>query len=190
MVDNVFIWSGNANVFPAIIKYIEDMKNVNRDTKKGDVRSIILVEDTPRYFSSILPIIYKIIVFHTKQLIDKSLNDTQKLLHLRGRPKILLANNYEEAKYYFDQYKNNILGIISDIRFPKENQMSTSAGILFAKYVKSIDDGIPIILQTTDKVIGEIAKDITDMFLNKNSATLFYELRDFITKNLKENLTH
>jgi len=78
-LDNVFVWSGNSSVFPAIIKHVEDIKNIKRDTRKGDVRSIIYIEDTPRYYSSILPLIYKETLYHTKQLIDKSLNNTQRL---------------------------------------------------------------------------------------------------------------
>jgi len=170
-------------VFPAIIKYIEDKANVERDTKVGDVRSIIVVEDTPRYYSSILPMLYKLIVFHTKQLIGKSLDDTQKLLHLRKRPKILLAQNYEEAVSYFNQYQNNLLGIISDIRFPKDNKKDSKAGIIFSEYVQSEDEGIPIILQTTESSISNDVSHITDLLLNKNSSTLYYDLKDLIIKN-------
>ena len=182
-IDNIFIWSGNSNVFPAIIKYIEDKKNVNRDTLKGDVRSIIVIEDTPRYYSSILPMLYKIIVYHTKELIDKSLNDSQKLLHLRRRPKILLAQNYEDAMSYFDTYQNNLLGIVSDIQFPKSGIKDLKAGLQFSEYVQSNHEGIPIILQTNDMSIEEEALNITDLLLNKNSATLYYDLRDSIIKN-------
>ena len=182
-IDNIFIWSGNSNVFPAIIKYIEDKKNVNRDTLKGDVRSIIVIEDTPRYYSSILPMLYKIIVYHTKELIDKSLNDSQKLLHLRRRPKILLAQNYEDAMSYFDTYQNNLLGVISDIQFPKSDKKDLKAGLKFSEYVQSNHEGIPIILQTNDMSIEEEALNITDLLLNKNSSTLYYDLRDSIIKN-------
>ena len=182
-IDNIFIWSGNSNVFPAIIKYIEDKKNVHRDTLKGDVRSIIVIEDTPRYYSSILPMLYKIIVYHTKELIDKSLNDSQKLLHLRRRPKILLAQNYEDALSYFDTYQNNLLGFISDIQFPKSGKKDTKAGLKFAEYVQSNHEGIPIILQTNDISISDEALNITDILLNKNSSTLYYDLRDAIIKN-------
>ena len=182
-IDNIFIWSGNSNVFPAIIKYIEDKKNVHRDTLKGDVQSIILIEDTPRYYSSILPMLYKIIVYYTKELIDKSLNDTQKLLHLRRRPKILLAQNYEDAISYFDTYKNNLLGIISDIQFPKLGKKKMKAGLEFSEYVQSNHEGIPIILQTNDMSIEDEALNITDLLLNKNSSTLYYDLKDLIIKN-------
>ena len=182
-IDNIFIWAGNSNVFTAIIKNIEDTNNVNRDTEHGDVRSIIVVEDTPRYYSSILPMLYKIIVRHTNDLINQSLNDTQKLLHLRKRPKILLAKNYEEALSYFDQYQNNLLGIISDIRFPKSNKKDSKAGLIFSEYIQSKDEAIPIILQTTDISIKDKVLNITDLLLNKNSATLYYDLRELIIKN-------
>ena len=182
-IDNIFIWSGNANVFTAIIKYIEDKNNVHRDTIEGDVRSIIVIEDTPRYYSSILPMLYKIIVYHTNELINKSLNDTQKLLHLRKRPKILLAKNYEDAISYFDKYRDNLLGIISDIRFPKANKKDSKAGILFSEYAQAKDEGIPIILQTTDISIEDSTKNITDLLLNKNSSTLYYDLRELIIQN-------
>ena len=119
-------------------KYYEDRKNIKRDIRKGNVRAIIVIEDTPRYYSNLLPMIYKEIVYHTKQLIDKSLNNTHRLLHMRARPKILLAQNYEEAEKYFKRYGMNILGIISDIRFPKNKKMTTNAGIQFAKFVRSI----------------------------------------------------
>ncbi|MFL2988878.1 MAG: PEP/pyruvate-binding domain-containing protein [Candidatus Neomarinimicrobiota bacterium] len=182
-IDNIFVWSGNSSVFPAIIKYIEDKVNVERDTQKGDVRSIIVVEDTPRYYSSILPMLYKLIVYHTKQLIDNSLDDTQKLLHLRKRPKILLAQNFEQAVSYFDMYKNNLLGIISDIRFPKENKKDSKAGIYFSEYVQSIDEGVPIILQTTESSVSSDVSHISDLLLNKNSTTLYYDLKELIIKN-------
>jgi len=182
-IDNIFIWAGDANVFTAIIKYIEDKNNVHRDTEHGDVRSIIVIEDTPRYYSSILPMLYKIIVRHTNNLLNQSLNDTQKLLHLRKRPKILLAKNYEEAVLYFDQYQNNLLGIISDIRFPKLNKKDAKAGLFFSEYVQSKDEAIPIILQTTDISIKDKVMSITDLLLNKNSSTLYYDLRELIIKN-------
>jgi CheY-like chemotaxis protein len=182
-IDNIFIWSGNSSVFPAIIKYVEDKINVERDTKVGDVRSIIVVEDTPRYYSSILPMLYKLIVYHTKKLIGTSLDDTQKLLHLRKRPKILLAQSYEQAIDYFNKYQNNLLGIISDIRFPKSNKKDSKAGLHFADYVQSKDEGIPIIIQTTELSISTDVSHITDLILNKNSSTLYYDLKDLIIKN-------
>ncbi len=184
VIDHVFIWTGDSSVFPAIIKCIEDMKNVKRDVRKGNVRAILFIEDTPWYYSSILPVIYKETLFHTKQLMDKSLNDTQRLLHMRGRPKILLAKSYETAEKYFKLYKNNILGIISDIRFPKDGKLHDNAGILFAKYVQSVEKTMPVLLQSNEKNALELAKTITPFVLNKKSSTLFSNLREFLINNL------
>ena len=184
VIDHVFIWTGDSSVFPAIIKCIEDKKNVKRDVRKGNVRAILFIEDTPWYYSSILPVIYKETLFHTKQLMDKSLNDTQRLLHMRGRPKILLAKTYETAEKYFKLYKNNILGIISDIRFPKDGKLHDNAGILFAKYVQSVEKTMPVLLQSNVKNALELAKTITPFVLNKKSSTLFSNLREFLINNL------
>ena len=184
VIDNVFLWTGDSSVFPAIIKCVEDLKNVKRDVRKGNVRAILFIEDTPWYYSSILPVIYKETLFHAKQLMDKSLNDTQRLLHMRGRPKILLAKSYESATKFFKQYKNNILGIISDIRFPKDGLIHPHAGIIFAKYVKSIEQNMPILLQSNENNAIEQAKVISPFVLNKKSSTLFSDLRSFIVDNL------
>ena len=182
-VDRVFIWSGNANVFPAIIKQIEDKKNSKRDILEGDIRAIILVEDTSRYYSVMLPMIYREIMYHTKQLVGKSLNNTQRLLHLRGRPKILLATNYLEAKNYFNRYQSNILGIISDIRFSMMGEMNPEAGIKFIEYVRKKEPNIPVMLQSTNKKQAVKAQQIQAVFLHKQSSTLLQDLREFILNN-------
>ena len=122
-IDSIFVWTGDAGVFPAIIKFIEDRLNIKRDVKKGGVRVIILVEDSPRYYSIILPLLYKEITFHTRNLISKSIDDAQRQLHMRGRPKILLASTWEEAEKYYNDYRENLFGIISDIRFPKKRKL-------------------------------------------------------------------
>ena len=114
-INRIFIWSGDASVFPAIIKYIEDRKNVKQDIQNGDVRSILLIEDSPRMYSILLPLIYKEIMYQIKNLINRSLSQSQRLLHLRARPKIILTPNYETAQKFFKQYKNNMIGVISDI---------------------------------------------------------------------------
>lgn len=120
IIDKIFIWSGNANVFPAIIKNIEDKMNLQRDYKIADIRAIIVVEDNPRYYSIILPLIYRTALKHARNLIDKSLSDIDKLLLFRARPKIILASSFEQATDYYHKYRHNILGFISDVRFPKK----------------------------------------------------------------------
>ena len=181
--DEIFIWSGDSNVFPAIIKCIEDKKNVSRDIKKGDVRLIIVVEDTPKYYSTILPVLYKEIIFNTKQLIDKSLNNTQKLFHMRGRPKIILTTNYEEAMLIFKKYQKNTLGIITDLRFPIKNIKNSNAGINLISNVRKIDSSIPILLQTTHSINNEYIKKYSIKYINKNSPKLFKELKEFMVYN-------
>ncbi|MFQ6610165.1 MAG: PEP/pyruvate-binding domain-containing protein, partial [Fidelibacterota bacterium] len=183
LIDKVFVWSGNASVFPAIIKYVEDKQNVKRDTKKGDVRSIIIVEDTPRYYSIILPMLYKIILYHTKKLMSESLNDSHRILHMRARPKLLLAGTYEEAKKYYSQFKNNVLGIISDIRFPHNGKLEPRAGIDLVEYVRNIDPDIPIMLQSSDPERAMEAKNINVQFLHKMSPTMMKDLKNFIVNN-------
>jgi len=182
-IDSVFMWTGNSSVFPAIIKYYEDKKNIKRDIRKGNVRAIIVIEDTPRYYSNLLPMIYKEIVYHTKQLMDKSLNNTHRLLHMRARPKMLLAKNYEEAEKYFKRYRMNILGIISDIRFPENGIMNPNAGIKFAKFVRSVEKTMPIVLQSNEKGLEQEAKNLSVLLLEKNSPTLFQDLREFMVLN-------
>ena len=183
IIDKVFVWSGDAGVFPAIIKFLEDKKNVNRDIKRGKIRCIMLLEDNPRYYSMLLPLIYKEILFHTRQMLGKSLNDTHRLLYMRGRAKVLLVSNYEEAEKYFKRYGSNILGIISDIRFPKNNKLNAKAGLEFTEWIRNIDKAIPIILQSTDSGMKVEAKKYRVEFFDKKSPTLLKDISNYITKN-------
>ena len=182
-IDNTFIWLGHANVLLAIIKHIEDSRNARRDIRYGDVRAIIFIEDNPRYYSSILPLIYQEMLYHTRQLVNKSLKTSTRLLHLRARPKILLATTYEEAKKYYVAYGDNIIGIISDIRFPKDGEMKNTAGLEFTEFVRQTEPAMPIILQSSDKKRERDAQKIGAEFLHKTSPTLLQDIRRFILKN-------
>ena len=182
--DEIFIWSGNSNVFPAIIKCIEDKNNLSNDINMGDIRIIVLVEDTPKYYSSILPVLYKQIIFNTKQLIDKSLDDTQKLLHMRGRPKIILTKNYEEATILLNKYKNNILGIITDLRFKLNKIKNNNAGIKLIEFIRIQDKTVPILIQSTHIVQNKILSKYSVKYINKNSTKFFKDLKKFILENL------
>ena len=182
-IDRVFIWSGDASVFPAIIKYVEDRKNAKQDILKGDVRSILIIEDSPRMYSILLPFIYKEIMYQTKNLVDRSLSQSSRLLHLRARPKILLTPNYETAQKLYRKYKKNMIGIISDVRFPKKGIKYSEAGHDFAKWVRNNDSSIPILLQSTDLENKNILKKISADFLHKSSPTLLNDLRKYMIKN-------
>ena len=181
--DQVFIWFGDSNVFPALIKLIEDKKNISRDTRKADVRSILVVEDTSQHYSSLLPFLYREIIYHTKELINQSLNDTQKLLHMRARPKIILCTNYEEAIKFIKKYHLNLLGVISDMRFPINNKKEKFAGKNLIKEVRKFDKSIPFILQTNENISDNDLKELSAKYLNKNSNAFFQNLKKLVIDN-------
>jgi len=182
-IDKVFIWSGNANVFPAIIKNIEDRENLRRDFEIADIRAIIMVEDDPRYYSIILPRIYRTALKHARSLINKSLSDTDKLFVFRARPKVILVSNYEEAIALYDNYRHNILGLISDVRFPKDGELDYHAGVTLASYVREKDSDMPIVLQSTNSRHVKDAKKANASFIHKKSPTLLQDLENFIVNN-------
>jgi CheY-like chemotaxis protein len=181
-IDYVFSWLGNADILLAIIKLIEDKMNIDQDVQQG-VQVILLVEDSIRFYSSYLPNIYKIIYRQSKGFITEGLNEHQKMVRMRGRPKIILATSYEEAVMMFGKYKNNLIGIISDIRFRKEGETDKAAGIKFVKKVREEDEFIPILLQSSEAGNESIAKELHVGFINKLSKTLSIELRNFIHDN-------
>jgi len=180
-IDYVFSWLGDAGILLAIIKLIEDSMNVEEDVKEG-VQVIILVEDSKRFYSSYLPNIYKIIFKQSQAFMTEGLNEHQQMLRMRGRPKILLATNYEEAETFFNKYKKNLLGVISDVTYYREGKKDREAGVKLCKMIKSVDKYVPILLQSSEKQNREKAKEIKVGFLNKKSKSLSIELRNFITK--------
>ncbi len=179
-IDYVFSWLGNADLLLAIIKLIEDKMNVEVDVFEVGVQVIILVEDSIRFYSSYLPNIYKLIFKQSKTFMTEGLNEHQKMLRMRGRPKILMATNYEEALSLYEQYKTNLLGIISDINYHRNGVKDKYAGIELARKVKSDDKYMPILLQSSDAAMAKLAKEIEVGFINKNSKTLSLQLRNFI----------
>ena len=182
-IDRVYIWSGNANVFPAIIKNIEDSMNLERDQKIADIRSIVMVEDNPRYYSIILPLIYRTALKHAQNLISRSLSDTDRLLLFRARPKILLATNFEEALKIYKKNRNNILGFISDVQFPQKGIINQNAGIELASIIREKDSDMPIVLQSTNSDHQINAESVNASFIHKNSSSLIQDLKDFIINN-------
>jgi hypothetical protein len=181
-LDYVFSWLGNADILLAIIKLIEDRMNIEHDVTMVGVQVIILVEDSVRFYSSYLPNIYKIIFKQSKSFMTEGLNEHQKMMRMRGRPKIVLATSFEEAQEYFLKYKNNVLGIISDMSYKRDGVMDKQAGLAFVELVKHHDPYMPILMQSSDDGVKEIAKKIKVGFINKNSKTLSLQLRKFITQ--------
>ena len=155
--------------------------NAEFDVMQVGVQVILLVEDSVRFYSSYLPNIYKIIFKQSKSFMTEGLNEHQKMLRMRGRPKILLATTFEEAMNYYHKYKNNLLGIITDMSYPRDGVMDREAGLQLCRYVKKDDKYMPILLQSSEMDAQEVAKSIKVGFINKNSKTLSLQLRNFIT---------
>jgi len=179
-IDYIFSWLGNADILLAIIKLIEDKMNVEHDVNDVGVQAILLVEDSIRFYSSYLPIIYKIIFKQSKAFMSEGLNEHQKMLRMRGRPKILLATNYEEAVDIYDQYKNNLLGIISDISYKRKGEKDPEAGFRLVRKIKRDNKYMPLLLQSSESKNRKKAKELKVGFIYKLSKSLTYELRAFI----------
>ncbi len=180
-IDKVFVWNGDSNVFLAMIKHLEDMVNVDNDISIGLVRVILLVEDSAKYYSRYLPILYSIVIEQTRQLIEEvNQDELYKLLKMRARPKVLLASNYEEAIDMFNRFKENLLCLISDVKFEKDGKLDEKAGLDLVKYAKSEIPDLPAVLQSSDPENSQKAYELRSTFINKNSETLKQDLRSFI----------
>jgi len=183
-IDRTYIWGGNADLLLAIIKNLEDEMNVAFDTENANVRVIILVEDSPYHFSSFLPVLYKQIVMQTQSVIDDSINEEHMLLKMRGRPKVLVAHDYEEAMALYEKYKPYILSVFSDMRYPKNGKEDDSAGYkLLTKIKKEIPD-LPVLILSTEEHNREKAADIPAVFINKNSNNLNDRIKSFFVSYL------
>lgn len=180
--DKVFIWQGDYKIILGIIKFIEDKKNVEHDTKKFGVQSIILVEDSIRFYSSYLPAVYTVVLKQSQSLLSEGINLSHKFLRMRARPKILLCSNYEEAWDYFQKYEEYILGVISDIDFHKDGRPDPKAGLEFATKVKEHQQDIPVILQSSLPQNEKLAISVDASFLLKDSPTLLDDLRKLMVK--------
>jgi CheY-like chemotaxis protein len=178
--DKIFIWQGDFRIIIAIVKYLEDKMNVDHDTRIVGVQSIILIEDNVRYYSSFVPIIYTELLKQSQRLISEGINLTHKFLRMRARPKILLCSTYEEAWNYYEKYKEYILGIISDIDFPRNGVQDPLAGVEFAKNVRAEQPDIPILLMSNMHENEIPAKEVGSDFVLKDSALLLNELRQFM----------
>jgi CheY-like chemotaxis protein len=181
-IDYVFSWLGNADLLLAIIKLIEDDMNVENDVEAVGVQTILLVEDSIRYISSYLPHLYKIILKQSREFGEEALNEHQKMLRMRGRPKVLLATTLEEAVAIFEKYKDNMLGIISDVNFKRSHKDKTKGkmGLEFCRMVKEVDEFMPFLLQSSDETMAEEAKKLGIGFMHKYSKSLSYELNQYI----------
>jgi CheY-like chemotaxis protein len=184
-IDYVFCWLGNADLLLAIIKLIEDKMNAPYDIEEVGVQCIILVEDSIRYTSTYLPELYKIVVQQSRNFVKEALNEHLKMLRMRGRPKILLAKTYDEAMELYERYKENLLGVISDVSFKKGDarDKERKLGINLVKQMREEDPNLPALMQSSDLSNAKLAKEMDVGFLHKYSKSLSLELRNFIIQN-------
>jgi DNA-binding response OmpR family regulator len=176
-IDYVFSWLGNSELLLAIIKLIEDKMNAPDDTASVGVQIILLVEDSIRFYSSALPHLYKFILEQSQEFSKEALNDHQRTLRMRGRPKIKLARTYEEAVRIFDQYKDNMLGIISDMSFMRDGVKDPFAGYKFGRYVRKTGLVIPFVLESSESSNKLYARELSASFIDKNSKNYPQDLR-------------
>ncbi|WP_373501224.1 PEP/pyruvate-binding domain-containing protein [Desulfococcus sp.] len=183
-IDRVFVWCGNSDLLLAIVKNVEDDINVDADTRRAMVRVLILVEDSPLYRSSFLPLIYKEIVKQTQNIMEAGLNEEHRLLLMRARPKILLAENYEQAMALYRKYRSYLFAIISDARFPRDGRLNNQAGFRFLSRIREEIPDLPLLMLSSDSENRTSAAEIQSVFIDKNTANLHGELRDFFLHHL------
>lgn len=183
--DDVYVWNGDSKIFFAMIKILEDRVNVENDTKLGLVRVILLVEDSPQYYSRYLPLLYSGIMKQTQRILNEvGENEMEKVLKLRARPKILHAKSYEDAIELFYTYRDNLICIISDVRFWNNGILDEQAGFHLVKQVRNLNQDLPIIIQSSDINNKKRASQFNAGFIDKNSETLLQDVEDFIISYL------
>lgn len=183
-LERTFLWRGNRELFVALIKSVEDELNARDDTELAGIRVIILVEDSPAHLASLLPILYKEIVAQTRSLIEEGLNEDHRLLAMRARPKILLAADYEGAMELYARYEPYLLGILSDVRFPRAGRPDLDAGIDFLRHVHADRVDLPLLLMSSEPRNAERAREIPATFVDKNAADLIAQVRAFMLRHL------
>ena len=184
-IDYMFSWHGNADLIVAIIKLFEDLKNADNDILGVGVQSILLVEDSVRYYSTYLPELYRMVLRQSAEFLKETLNEQQRKNMKRSRPKILLATNLDDAMTMYEKYKSNLLGVISDVGFcvhrgEKPEAEKLDAGLELVKHIKADDPKMPILLQSSQGCIGAVAEELGVGFLKKYSKTLMIQLYEYI----------
>ncbi len=183
-LDQVFVWRGDVALFLAIIKLVEDRRNVRRDADLAAVRTIILIENSVRFYSAYLPMLYAELTKQTQALMADGVNARQRLRRMKARTKILLAETFEEGWALFDEFRATTLGVITDARFPREGASDPEAGLEFVRRVKGEDPDMPVLVQSTDETLAPRANALGAAFLHKHSPRLLEELRRFIQTSL------
>jgi hypothetical protein len=180
-IDKVFYWNGDSSLMFAITKFVEDLMNTERDTRNNFIRVLLIVEDSPRYYSIFLPIVYREIMMQTHALITEGLNEQMKGFRKMARPKIILAETYEEAMVMYHRYRENILGVITDVTYDLHGHPEDEAGF---KLVEEIDDGIPVLIHSSNEAHETKANELGIPFIGKQSDRLLHDLSNFFKRYL------
>ena len=182
--DYVFCWLGNTNLIMSIIKLIEDKMNIEHDIAEAGVQMILLVEDSIRFYSSLLPMLYGYILAQSQHFSTEALNPHSAMLRMRGRPKVVLARTYEEAMELYDKYADNTLGVISDCRFPKGGEKDAEAGLKLLRAIRERNEYVPLILQSSEYENKAKAEAEHFHFIDKNSKAMSIDLRDVMAEHM------
>ena len=180
----VFCWLGNTNLILSIIKLIEDKMNLEHDIDEAGVQMILLVEDSIRFYSSILPNLYSYILTQSQSFATEALNSHTATLRMRGRPKVVLARTYEEAMDYFVRFPENILGVISDCRFPKGGVKDSEAGLKLLSEFHRRAPFLPLIMESSETENAEKAEKLGFRFIDKNSKKMNIDLRNVMAEHM------
>ena len=180
----VFCWLGNTNLILSIIKLIEDKMNLEHDIDEAGVQMILLVEDSIRFYSSILPNLYSYILTQSQSFATEALNSHTATLRMRGRPKVVLARTYEEAMDYFVRFPENILGVISDCRFPKGGVKDSEAGLKLLSEFHRRAPFLPLIMESSETENAEKAEKLGFRFIDKNSKKMNIDLRNIMAEHM------
>lgn len=182
-IDYVFSWLGNVDLLLAIIKLLEDKLNAENDVNRVGIQMIMVVEDSVRFYSSVLPHIYKFLLKQSREFSTEALNEHEQMLRMRGRPKVMLARDYEEAIDLYDRFGRNMLGVISDVSFMRNGRKDPKAGIRLCEYLRERDPYLPLIVESSEVDNAVDVARIGGVFLDKNSKKLPVDLGDAIMAN-------
>jgi hypothetical protein len=183
-VDHVFCWTGDARILLAIVKLVEDGLNAPHDTRAAGVRVIITVEDSVRRYSSFLILLYAELMTQSNSLVAEGINDLHRLMRMRARPKILLAKTYEEALAQYHRYREFVVALMTDARFPRNGEEDPRAGFDLVKAIRAEDPELPVLIQSAEPESAAWAAELGASYADKSSTNLLGQIRKFVSENL------
>ena len=184
VIDRAYVWTGNTDLLVAIVKSEEDRRNAPQDTRLAGVRVILFVENSPLHLATILPVLYREVVSQTRKVLEGKLNEEHRLLVMRARPRILVAETYEEAVALYNEFEPYVLGVISDVEFPRNGVLDPDSGVDFLRMIRQARFDIPLLLTSVDPANKERAEALSAAFLNKTSPRVQEEIHSFFIHSL------